>query len=58
MAKQTLPNFKVGGSGVVKKLIGFALIAFVLFQVVTSPLQSAHFVGHVIGSVTTFIKSL
>ncbi|MFI5605942.1 hypothetical protein [Amycolatopsis sp. NPDC051903] len=60
MAKQTLPKgFKLGGgSGVVGKLFGFALIAFVLFMVVTAPLESAHFVGHVIGSVTTFIKSL
>lgn len=58
MAKQTLPKgFKLGGSGIVGKLFGFALIAFALVMVVTAPLESAHFVGHVIGSVITFAKS-
>jgi hypothetical protein len=58
MAKQTLPKFKLGGSGLGAKLVGLALIAFVLWQVITAPLESAHFVGHVAGSLATFFRQL
>jgi hypothetical protein len=55
MAKQTLPNLKLGGSR--GKVVGFLLLAVVLWFVVTSPLESAHFVNHVVHSVKTFFGS-
>ncbi|MCG3748898.1 hypothetical protein [Amycolatopsis sp. Poz14] len=59
MAKQTLPKgFKLGGSGLGGKLFGAGLLVFVLFMVITSPLESAHFVRHVVGSVSSFFKSI
>ncbi|MBB4687219.1 hypothetical protein [Amycolatopsis jiangsuensis] len=60
MSKQAITKKALrglGGSGFKAKLLVLALVAFVLWQVVTSPLESAHFVGHVWDSVVTFFKS-
>ncbi|MEV4604907.1 hypothetical protein AB0K15_47135 [Amycolatopsis sp. NPDC049253] len=59
MAKQQhmFPGIKTG-SGVGKKLLGLVLLALVVGCVVTSPLETATFVKHVITNLSTFFRSL
>ncbi|WP_326567404.1 hypothetical protein VSH64_37050 [Amycolatopsis rhabdoformis] len=64
MAKQAMTNKKLrslglgGGSGIKSKLVGLALIAFVLWRVITAPVESAHFVGDVASGLVTFAKAV
>jgi hypothetical protein len=58
MAKQQqmIPGFKFG-SGVGRKLAGLALLVAVLVFVVSSPLEAAALIRHVVQSLVTFFRS-
>ncbi|MFE3173466.1 hypothetical protein ACFXPA_17390 [Amycolatopsis sp. NPDC059090] len=55
--QQGFPVLKTG-SGFGRKLVGLALVVAVLVFVVSSPLEAAGHVRHVMHSLTTFFSSL
>jgi hypothetical protein len=58
MAKQQMiPGLKVG-SGIGRKLAGTALMVAALVFVVSSPLEAAAFVRHLVEGLATFFRSL
>ncbi len=54
--QQGLPVLKTG-SGVARKLIGLVVVAAALVFVVSSPLEAAGHVRHVVHSLVTFFQS-
>ncbi|MEU8631405.1 hypothetical protein AB0C38_04490 [Amycolatopsis sp. NPDC048633] len=54
--QQMIPGFKVG-SGVGRKLVGLIVLVALVVFVVSSPLEAAALVRHIVQSLVTFFRS-